>query len=64
MSIIVKSMEKDERKEPAKADVDGLGLKSRHRHYTNLGRTDGRLQLVPTNFRWDRFDALLGLRAA
>ncbi len=48
--------------DPLQPRVDGLGLKSRLRHYTNLGRTEARLRQLLTDFRWDRFDTLLGLR--
>jgi hypothetical protein len=64
MSIIVQFIEKVERRESAKADGDGFGLKSRLRRYTNLGRIKCRLQRLLTHFRRDRRDALLGLRGA
>lgn len=34
----------------------GIGLKTRVRHYTNLGRMEDRLRRLLTDFRWGRMD--------
>ncbi|HDJ86227.1 MAG TPA: DUF3473 domain-containing protein, partial [Chromatiales bacterium] len=35
---------------------DGLGLKTRIRHYLNLNRMEARLARLLEDFRWDRMD--------
>ncbi|HZS84714.1 MAG TPA: XrtA system polysaccharide deacetylase [Stellaceae bacterium] len=37
----------------------GLPLKSRFRHYTNLGRMEGKLRRLLRGFAWDRMDRVL-----
>jgi polysaccharide deacetylase family protein (PEP-CTERM system associated) len=37
-------------------------LRSRFRHYVNLHRMESRLQHLLSDFRWDRYDTVLGLR--
>jgi polysaccharide deacetylase family protein (PEP-CTERM system associated) len=37
----------------------GLSLKSRFRHYTNLGRMEGKLRRLLADFAWDRMDRVL-----
>ena len=41
--------------------VGGLPLKSRFRHYTNLGRMEGRLRRLLSDFAWDRLDRAIAL---
>jgi hypothetical protein len=42
--------------DPGQPRVQGLSLKSRFRHYTNLSRMDGRLKQLLRDFRWGRMD--------
>ena len=42
--------------DPGQPRQTGLTLKTRVRHYTNLGRMESRLRRLLTEFRWDRFD--------
>jgi polysaccharide deacetylase family protein (PEP-CTERM system associated) len=42
--------------DPEQPRVPGLDVKTRFRHYVNLGRTEKRLQRLLTDFRWDRVD--------
>ncbi len=42
--------------DPAQPRVAGLSLKSRFRHYVNLGAMEGRLRRLLGDFRWDRMD--------
>jgi polysaccharide deacetylase family protein (PEP-CTERM system associated) len=42
--------------DPDQPVTSGIGLKTRIRHYTNLGRMAGRLARVLREFRWDRMD--------
>ena len=42
--------------DPKQPRIDGLSLKSRLRHYVNLGRVEGRLRRLLEEFRWDRVD--------
>jgi polysaccharide deacetylase family protein (PEP-CTERM system associated) len=42
--------------DPGQPRARGVPLKSRMRHYLNLGRTEGRLQRLIADFRWDRMD--------
>ena len=42
--------------DPAQPRVMGLGLKSRLRHYLNLGAMKGRLRHLLGDFAWDRVD--------
>jgi polysaccharide deacetylase family protein (PEP-CTERM system associated) len=42
--------------DPKQPRIDGVSLKSRLRHYTNLGRVEQRLRLLLKEFRWDRID--------
>jgi polysaccharide deacetylase family protein (PEP-CTERM system associated) len=42
--------------DPEQPVTPGVGLKTRVRHYTNLGRMAGRLARVLRAFRWDRMD--------
>ena len=42
--------------DPDQPRPDRVGLKTRVRHYTNLGRMEARLSRVLSDFRWDRMD--------
>ncbi len=42
--------------DPAQPRVAGLGVKSRFRHYLNLGAMEGRLRRLLGAFAWDRVD--------
>ena len=42
--------------DPEQPRPDGLGLKTRFRHYLNLHRTYGRLERLLADFRWGRMD--------
>ena len=44
--------------DPDQPRPDGLGLKTRFRHYLNLSRTQGRLQRLLADFRWGRMDEI------
>lgn len=42
--------------DPEQPRLDGIGLKTRFRHYLNLGRMERRLGELLGDFRWDRMD--------
>lgn len=42
--------------DPDQPRVEGASAKSRLRHYTNLGRMEGRLRVLLSDFSWDRVD--------
>lgn len=42
--------------DPEQPRVDGVGLKTRFRHYINLDRTESRLERLLADFTWDRVD--------
>jgi polysaccharide deacetylase family protein (PEP-CTERM system associated) len=42
--------------DPDQPRQQGISLKTRFRHYTNLGRMEGRLKRLLTDFTWDRMD--------
>jgi len=42
--------------DPGQPRISGLPLKSRLRHYTNLGRMQPKLETVLSEFSWDRMD--------
>jgi polysaccharide deacetylase family protein (PEP-CTERM system associated) len=44
--------------DPEQPRVDGVGLKSRFRHYLNLGATSSRLRQLLRDFRWGRVDQI------
>ena len=46
--------------DPDQPRIPGAPLKSRLRHYTNLHRTEQRLNRLLGEFAWDRFDRVLG----
>jgi len=47
--------------DPGQPRVGALPLKSRFRHYTNLGRMEGRLKRLLRDFRWGRMDEVFGI---
>ena len=42
--------------DPSQPRIEGLGLKTRFRHYLNLSKVEARLARLLTDFRWDRMD--------
>ena len=42
--------------DPDQPRIDGIGAKTRFRHYLNLARTERRLARLLQDFRWDRMD--------
>ena len=42
--------------DPGQPRPAGLGLKTRFRHYVNLGRMEARIQALTRDFQWDRMD--------
>ncbi|MBB3117055.1 XrtA system polysaccharide deacetylase [Pseudoduganella violacea] len=44
--------------DPQQPRPEGLGLKTRFRHYVNLGRMDQRIQALTRDFAWDRMDRI------
>lgn len=50
--------------DPGQPRFEGVGAKTRFRHYLNLNRTESRLQRLLADFAWDRVDRVfLGLPA-
>lgn len=49
--------------DPGQPRPDGVGAKSRFRHYVNLERMEGRIARLTADFSWDRMDRIfLGAR--
>ncbi len=48
--------------DPDQPRVAGTSLKSRFRHYLNLGATERRLERLLSDFRWGRMDAVFDVR--
>lgn len=46
--------------DPEQPRIGGARLRSRFRHYQNLSRTEPRLVRLLQDFRWNRYDAVLG----
>ncbi len=44
--------------DPGQPRVPGIDLRTRFRHYVNIGRTEGRLQSLMDDFRWGRMDQI------
>jgi len=44
--------------DPRQPRPQGLGLKTRFRHYLNLNRTYARLECLLEDFRWGRMDEI------
>lgn len=50
--------------DPGQPRVTAARPRSRFRHYVNLKRTKPRLQQLLRDFRWDRYDRVLGVKLA
>jgi len=46
--------------DPGQPRIEGIGLKTRLRHYLNLGRMEARLERLLRDFSWDRMDCVFG----
>ena len=44
--------------DPGQPRVPGIDLRTRFRHYVNIGRTEGRLLSLMEDFRWGRMDQI------
>jgi polysaccharide deacetylase family protein (PEP-CTERM system associated) len=44
--------------DPGQPRIAGIDLKTRFRHYVNIGRTERRLQQLLADFRWGRMDQI------
>ncbi|WP_256081169.1 XrtA system polysaccharide deacetylase [Massilia sp. YIM B04103] len=44
--------------DPQQPRPEGIGLKTRFRHYVNLSRMDQRIQALTRDFAWDRMDRI------
>jgi len=49
--------------DPDQPRVNGVGLKTRFRHYLNLHRTQARLKRLLSDFQWDRVDRVFEVSA-
>ncbi|MGH8501175.1 MAG: XrtA system polysaccharide deacetylase [Gammaproteobacteria bacterium] len=49
--------------DPEQPRIQGIGYKTRFRHYVNLSKMQGRLQRLLNDFSWDRMDRVFGLRS-
>ncbi len=49
--------------DPQQPRVAGVDAKSRFRHYVSLHRTEGRLERLLADFRWDRVDRVFDVEA-
>ncbi len=49
--------------DPGQPRPEGIDLKSRFRHYVNLGRMEGRIKALTDDFAWDRMDRIFVDRA-
>lgn len=49
--------------DPEQPRVDGIGIKSRVRHYLNLSKVEPRLRYLAKDFLWDRMDRVFLPRA-
>jgi len=50
--------------DPEQPRVNGVGAKTRFRHYLNLHRTQARLRRLLCDFKWDRVDKVFDVEAA
>ena len=50
--------------DPGQPRPDGVDIKSRFRHYVNLGRTEARIKALTRDFSWDRMDNIFLAPAA
>jgi len=48
--------------DPEQPRVNGLGVKTRFRHYLNLHRTQARLRRLLSDFQWDRVDRVFEVK--
>lgn len=44
--------------DPGQPRMQGVGLKTRFRHYVNLGRMEARIRALTRDFAWDRMDRI------
>jgi hypothetical protein len=44
--------------DPGQPRPEGVGAKSRFRHYVNLERMEGRIAALTRDFAWDRMDRI------
>jgi len=44
--------------DPEQPRIPGVGMKTRFRHYVNIGRTEARLKRLLKDFRWGRMDQI------
>ncbi|MYN05225.1 DUF3473 domain-containing protein [Pseudoduganella sp. DS3] len=44
--------------DPGQPRMQGVGLKTRFRHYVNLGRMEARVRALTRDFAWDRMDRI------
>ena len=44
--------------DPGQPRVEGISIKTRFRHYVNIGRTEGRLRALLRDFQWGRMDQI------
>lgn len=44
--------------DPGQPRMPGVGLKTRFRHYVNLGRMEARIRALTRDFAWDRMDRI------
>ena len=44
--------------DPGQPRQNGIGLKTRFRHYVNLGRMESRIKALTRDFAWDRMDRI------
>ncbi len=50
--------------DPQQPRVNGVGLRTRFRHYVNLNRTEHKLRRLLNDFRWERVDRVFDVVAA
>lgn len=50
--------------DPQQPRVNGIGLRTRFRHYVNLSRTETKLKQLLSDFQWDRMDRVFDLDVA
>jgi polysaccharide deacetylase family protein (PEP-CTERM system associated) len=48
--------------DPGQPRIDGVGLRTRVRHYLNLSRLEQRIAKLLNDFRWGRLDSVFALR--
>jgi polysaccharide deacetylase family protein (PEP-CTERM system associated) len=50
--------------DPGQPRIDGIDLKTRFRHYVNLGRMEARLRRLLHDFSWNRMDRIFVFESA